>query len=191
MLKPETKVRIRKNVLTREQCAKIIEEANNFEYDILKKDLVEQDVSFDKETLDANTIERDYDESFPLRKVSQSPMEPVFKEWDGNPVYRCKVMKYEKGEYVKPHRDAQWMCLSNYWEPNTNMSSESLVTIPLNDDFEGGEFTVEGKVVPQEVGCAIQIGCDPHRPEASPIHGVKEVKDGTRYALVFWNFSSK
>ena len=81
------------------------------------------------------------------------------------------------------------MCLSNYWAPNTNLSSESLVTIPLNDNFEGGEFTVAGEVVPQEVGQAIQVNCDPFSPETSPVHGVKTVTEGTRYALVFWNFS--
>ena len=144
MLQEYKEAKLIPNTLTREECARLIEQAENFEYDILKKDIVEQDVSFDKATLDANTIERNYDDTSPLRKVSQSPMEPVFPEWDGNPVYRCKVMKYEVGEYVKPHKDAQWMCLSNYWAPNTNLSSESLVTIPLNDNFEGGEFTVAG-----------------------------------------------
>tara|TARA_R110001592_G_scaffold6330_6_gene34148 strand:+ start:3658 stop:4227 length:570 start_codon:yes stop_codon:yes gene_type:complete len=189
MLQEYKEAKLIPNALTREECARLIEQAENFEYDILKKDIVEQDVSFDKATLDANTIERNYDDSSPLRKVSQSPMEPVFPEWDGNPVYRCKVMKYEVGEYVKPHKDAQWMCLSNYWAPNTNLSSESLVTIPLNDNFEGGEFTVAGEVVPQEVGQAIQVNCDPFSPETSPVHGVKTVTEGTRYALVFWNFS--
>ena len=77
----------------------------------------------------------------------------------------------------------------NYWEPNTNLSSESLVTIPLNDNFEGGEFTVAGKVIDQQIGQAIQINCDPFSPDTSPVHGVKTVTEGTRYALVFWNFS--
>jgi predicted 2-oxoglutarate/Fe(II)-dependent dioxygenase YbiX len=181
-------VKIKHNVLTKEQCVQIISNANNFEYDILKKDIAEQDVNFTKEQLDANTIERSFDQSSDMRKVSQSPMEPVFSEWDGNPVYRCKVMKYEKGEYVREHRDAEWMCMSNYWAPNTNKSSDSVMIIPLNDDYDGGEFTVDGQVIPQEVGSVIQVPCDALDRENNPKHGVRKVRSGTRYSLVFWNF---
>jgi len=184
------KVKITRNVLTREQCAEIIANAKNYERDFLKKDIVKQSEYFDKETLDKNTIEVPLDKSYSKRKVAQSPMdEPVFAEWDGKPVYRCKVMKYEKGDFIREHHDAQWMCLSNYWKPNTNKISESLITISLNDDYEGGEFTVEGEVIPQEVGAAITI--PQHAPDHSKsvLHGVKEVTKGTRYALVFWNFA--
>tara|TARA_A100001011_G_scaffold386331_2_gene461947 strand:+ start:10037 stop:10606 length:570 start_codon:yes stop_codon:yes gene_type:complete len=189
MLLGNEEAKIIPNMLSREMCEKIIANADNWEYDILKRDLVKQDPTFDKATLDKNTIEKGYDDSFRIRKVAQSPMKPVFEEWDNNPVYRCKVMKYEEGEFVTEHRDAQWMCLSNYWVPNTNKVSQSLIVIPLNDDYEGGEFTVEGKIVPQEVGSAIQINCNPMKPEISPKHGVTEVTKGTRYSLVFWNFS--
>ena len=82
------------------------------------------------------------------------------------------------------------MCLINYWEPNTNKVSESLVSIALNDDFDGGEFTVNGgKVVPQEVGSAITIPQHALDHTKSFRHGVTEVTSGTRYALVFWNFA--
>ena len=185
----QSKVRIKKNALTSEQCAQLIANAKNFEYDILKHDVIAQSKFATKEELDQGTVESTQEDSYSARKVSQSPMEPVFSEWDGNPVYRCKIMKYEEGEYVNEHRDAQWMCLSNYWEPNTNMQSKSLMVIPLNDDYEGGEFTVEGQVVPQEVGTCIQIPCDPFSPETSPKHGVTEITKGTRYSLVFWNFA--
>ena len=97
-------------------------------------------------------------------------------------------MKYEQGEFVNEHKDAQWMCMSNYWAPDTNMSSESLMVMPLNDDYEGGEFTVEGTEIPQEVGSVIQIPCDALDKDKSASHGVKEVLSGTRYSLVFWNF---
>lgn len=185
----QSRVRIKKNALTPDQCAELIAKANNFEYDILKADTVEQSKFYTKEEMDEGTVEHGYDDSFEKRKVAQSPMEPVFEEWDGNPVYRCKIMKYEEGEFVDEHRDAQWMCLSNYWKPDTNKQSKSLMVIPLNDDYEGGEFTVEGSVVPQNVGDCIQIPCDPFSPETSPKHGVKEITKGTRYSLVFWNFA--
>jgi len=179
------------NVLTREQCAAIIANADNFEKDVLKMDVFEQSKFFDRKTLDRNTKERSLDETYKIgRKVEQSPLdEPVFPEWDGNPVYRCKVMKYETGDYLNEHYDAKWMCLSNYWVPDTNKVSESLVSIALNDDYEGGEFTVEGEIIPQEVGAAIQVPCNGLDRDKSAKHGVRRVTSGTRYALVFWNFA--
>jgi len=183
-------IKITRNILSREECAKIIENAKTYQRDFLKKDIAKQSEYFDKETLDKNTIEASLDKSYSIRKVAQSPMdEPVFAEWDGNPVYRCKVMKYETGDFIKEHRDAEWMCLSNYWKPGTNKISESLITIALNDDYEGGEFTVEGEVIPQEVGTAITIPQHALDHRKSALHGVKEVTAGTRYALVFWNFA--
>ena len=183
------KVRIKKNVLTREQCAELIANAGEFEYDILKKDIADQSKFYTKEQMDERTIERDYDDSFAIRKVMQSAIDPIFAEWDGNPVYRCKIMKYEEGCFVGEHLDAQWMCLSNYWQPGTNKQSQSLMVIPLNDDYQGGEFTVEGTEVSQSVGDCIQIPCDPFELETNPRHGVKTVTKGTRYSLVFWNFA--
>lgn len=184
-------IKIKSNVLSREQCAEIIANSlDNFEYDVLKKDIAPQSEYFDKETLDKNTVERSLDESYSKRKVAQSPIdEPIFPEWDGNPVYRCKVMRYETGDFLYEHHDAQWMCLSNYWKPGTNKISESLISIALNDDYEGGEFTVEGEVIPQEVGSAITIPQHALDHSKSVSHGVKKVTSGTRYALVFWNFA--
>jgi len=184
------KVKIKQNVLSREECARIIENAKNYERDFLKKDIAQQSEYFDKETLDKNTIEVPLDKSYSKRKVAASPIdEPIFPEWDGHPVYRCKVMKYEEGDFIYEHHDAQWMCLSNYWAPGTNKISESLISIALNDDFEGGEFTVEGKVIPQEIGTAITIPQHALDHSKSVRHGVKKVTKGTRYALVFWNFA--
>jgi len=183
-------VKITPNALTREQCAQIIANAKEYERDYLKRDLVEQSEFYDKETLDKNTVEIPLDKSYSKRKVSQSPIEdPIFPEWDGHPVYRCKVMKYEEGDFIYEHHDAQWMCLSNYWKPGTNKISQSLISIALNDDFEGGEFTVEGEVIPQEVGTAITIPQHALDHNKSLKHGVNKVTKGTRYALVFWNFA--
>jgi len=187
--------KIKDNVLTREECAEIIANATDFEYDYLKFDTAQQSKYSDKETLDKNTKELSVKRSFQIydnkiRKVSQSPInEPIFAEWEGRPVYRCKVMRYKTGEYVGEHYDAQWMCLSNYWEPNTNMVSHSLTSIALNDDFEGGEFTIKGEVIPQEVGSAVTIPQNALDRTKSTMHGVNEVTSGTRYALVFWDFA--
>lgn len=182
-------IKITPNVLTREQCAEIIRNATEWERDILKRDIEQQSEFFDKETLDRNTVEIPLEQSYRKRKVSQSPIDPpIFPEWDGYPVYRCKVMRYEEGDFIYEHHDAQWMCLSNYWMPDTNKISQSLTSITLNDDFEGGEFTVEGEIVPQEVGTAITVPQHALDHSKSVRHGVNKVTKGTRYALVFWNF---
>lgn len=184
-------VQVKNDVLSREQCAKIIADAVDFEQDPLKRDVGPQSKEFDKETLDKNTMVRSLDASYKIgRKVSQSSIdEHIFPEWDGNPVYRSKVMKYETGDYLNEHYDAKWMCLSNYWEPDTNLVSDSLISIALNDDYEGGEFTVEGEIIPQEIGSAVQVPCNGLDRSKSAKHGVRRVTSGTRYALVFWNFA--
>ena len=190
MITTKNKIITTPNVLSREQCAQIIDQVKEFKYDILKRDLVKHEVTDDKETIDKNTLERNLIQSAPYRRLAQFHMEnPVFASWDGKPVYACKVMKYRKGEFVTPHRDAHWMCLSNYWVPDTNMSSDSLIIIPLNDTFDGGDLSVGDETITQTVGTAIQFNCNPYRPEISPHHGVSKVTEGTRYSLVFWNFS--
>ena len=183
-------VRKHPNALTRGQCAAIIAAADSWERDPLKKDIAEQSVYFDKEVLDGNTVIRTLEDSSYLRRVSQSAVNPpTFPMWDDKPVYRCKVMRYDVGDFLAEHNDAMWMCLSNYWEPDTNMVSHSLISIALNDDYEGGEFTVNGgHVIEQEVGTAIHIPQHALDKSRAMRHGVTEVTKGTRYALVFWNF---
>ena len=177
----DSKVKIKKNVLTREECAKIIAESKDFEYDMLKRDTAEQSLEANKESLDNNTVVESEEVTFSKRKVSQSAMEPVFAEWDGNPVYRCKVMKYEEGEFVNEHKDAQWMCLSNYWVPNTNKSSESLMVMPLNDNYEGGEFILCGEPLEKKKGSAVVFPSNFMFP-----HEVQKVTSGNRYSIMTW-----
>jgi predicted 2-oxoglutarate/Fe(II)-dependent dioxygenase YbiX len=179
-------VSVTKNFLSREECQNIINSLDNWERDYIRNDTSKPDVTLNKQQLDANT-EID-PEGYKIRQVSQSPTDYI-TEWDGRPVYRCKVMKYEVGDFVEEHRDSLWMCQSNYWKPNTNQRAKDLMVIPLNDDYEGGEFTVNGTEIKQEVGSVIQFpqsGIPGFRPR--PKHGVKKVTKGTRYSMVFWNF---
>lgn len=183
-------VRHHPSALTRGQCAAIVAGCTKWERDPLKKDIAHQSVFFDKEMLDDNTVVRTLEDSSYLRMVDQCPINPpTFPIWDDKPVYRCKVMRYGVGDFVAEHHDAIWMCLSNYWEPDSNLVSHSLTSIVLNDDFEGGEFTVEGgRVIEQRVGDAIHIPQHALDKSRAMRHGVNPVTKGTRYALVFWNF---
>ena len=181
------KVKLKKNIFTREQCEEIIKNHNNFEYDSVVNSTGPIDSSMSKEQIDMFTeVDDNGDE---IRKVSQSSSDFI-KEWDGLPVYRCKVMKYEEGEFVKEHVDSNWMCQSNYWAPGTNKVSKDLMIVPLNDDYEGGALTVEGVEIPQEVGSVIQMpqSGNIHLDRPRPHHGVSTITKGTRYSMVFWNF---
>lgn len=183
-------VKIVPNVLTPEECAEIIASAEGkYVRDFLKKDMVQQSKYSDKETLDANTETRTVRFSGRKRKLCYAIIDPVFDEWDGKPVYSCRVIRYQVGDFAGPHRDSQWMCLSNYWAPGTNLAAHSVMSCALNDDYEGGEFVADYVTYPQEVGSVIQIPQNPLDKEKSMGHSVTEVTRGTRYALVFWNFA--
>ena len=123
-----------------------------------------------------------------LRKVKQSFVPHLFEVWDGGKVLGSKVMKYEVGDFVLEHRDRTGMLHSDCYEPGLDLRSKDLMIIPLNDDYEGGELTVEGIEIPQKVGSLIQIPQPEGDIDARPKHGVSEVTKGTRYSLVFWNF---
>lgn len=190
-------VKLTPNALTPDQCAEIIAQAEagvnheQFTFDILKADTQTQDRFMTKEELDFRSEERTISETSHKRKIFQAhqPYEKqTFREWDGLPVYRSKVMKYNQGGYCTSHRDGQWQTISNYWVPDTNKFAKDLIVIPLNDDYEGGEFTVEDKVVEQQVGCAIQIPQNGDLSKPRLPHGVGYITKGTRYALVMANF---
>lgn len=175
------------NVLSKEQCQAIINSVDNFEDDKYITDIGKLNKYMSKEELESNMkhIPEQYGKH---RKVQQAAYD-YFKEWDGLPVYRSKVMKYEEGDFTTPHKDSQWMCMSNYWKENTNKASKDIMIIPLNDDYEGGEFTVaDGKEVPQKVGSCIQFDQSAEDVSKRLTHGVGKVTKGTRYSLVFWNF---
>tara|TARA_R110002153_G_scaffold122122_2_gene267971 strand:- start:76 stop:636 length:561 start_codon:yes stop_codon:yes gene_type:complete len=182
------KVKLKKNIFSKEQCEQIIKSQTGYEYDTVTNSPGDNINAFmSKEEIDMFIVE-DNDGDY-KRKVSQSGTD-VVTEWDGLPVYRCKIMKYEEGEFVAEHVDSQWMCQSNYWAPGTNKVAKDLMIVPLNDDYEGGQLTVEGVNIPQEIGSVIQmpqsgnISLDIPRPH----HGVSTITKGTRYSMVFWNF---
>ena len=184
----EYRLKATPNVFTREQCDEIIKNHTDYEHDVVRRDTALQSKYYDRKTLEENTeVIEDQD----IRKVKQCSSN-VITEWEGRPVYRCKVMKYEVGDKTDLHRDTQWMCQSNWWVPETNMVARDLVTIPLNDDYEGGDLRVgddnKNYKIPQEIGTAVQFAQSGDLDLPRAVHGVSEITKGTRYALVFWTF---
>ena len=191
MIKEEYRFKMTPNVFTREECQQIIDSITDWEDDEFRIDTAKQNQFMDKETLHNNSkliTEDDENRSkYHNRSVKQSPVDTI-TEWEGRPVYRCKVMKYEVGDKTGLHVDTEWMCQSNYWVPGTNMKARDLITIPLNDDYEGGELQVEDQVVKQQVGRATQFAQSGDNSLPRARHGVSEITRGTRYAMVFWTF---
>ena len=185
------------NALSPEQCAEIIENAEAgighepFEFDVLKADTQLQLNTMSREELDFRSIEKSISETSPKRKIMQAhqPLEhQTFSEWAGLPVYRSKVMKYSVGGFCTEHCDGQWQTISNYWVPNTDLYARHLIVIPLNAEYVGGEFTIEGVLVEQSVGTAIQMPQSGDLDQPRVKHGVNYVAEGVRYALVMANF---
>jgi predicted 2-oxoglutarate/Fe(II)-dependent dioxygenase YbiX len=74
-------------------------------------------------------------------------------------------INYKEGDECKAHVD-EW-------------SSVRTFIILLNDDFEGGEFYIDGEDVPFKVGDVLEF-------DDKAIHGVKKVTKGNREVLVIW-----
>ena len=78
-----------------------------------------------------------------------------------------RILKYEKGQYIKDHSDV-------------NGSIRASCTLNLNEDYEGGEFRFfNGRIKHSfKTGDAIIFPAEPIW-----IHGTEPIKKGTRYAI--------
>lgn len=93
-------------------------------------------------------------------------------------ILKEQIMKYAVGDFVEEHTDSYWR-----WIRPAYIARAVWIT-PLNDNYEGGELYVEGKLVEQVVGVPIKhFILTPHE--------VKPVTKGTRYSLVSWVFVPK
>lgn len=93
-----------------------------------------------------------------LDKVNPLVPENLKNSWINISVYR-------PGERLKPHTDSR---------------SEHTLVVNLNDNYEGGEFIVEKKLIPLNTGDTVIFNGE------AVHHGVQAVKSGTRYSLNFW-----
>lgn len=79
------------------------------------------------------------------------------------------LQKYEKGEFVKPHRD-----------PRNNLG---YTIIAVFGEFEGAESVVGKKRLQLRTGDVLVQRCNLNKLPR-PLHRVSEVTSGTRYALI-------
>ena len=77
---------------------------------------------------------------------------------------RMYVTKYTENQYCAPHVDP----------------SEYTAIIQLNNEYSGGEFTLNNTPIEMSIGDALVF------PNANYLHGVKKIKQGTRSSLALW-----
>lgn len=82
------------------------------------------------------------------------------------------LLKYNKGCYFKEHRDLA---------PHGNSKKIYTLIIELSDcnEYEGGEFVLEGKVINKNIGNVILF-------DSYKLHELKEITEGQRISFVYW-----
>jgi predicted 2-oxoglutarate/Fe(II)-dependent dioxygenase YbiX len=88
-----------------------------------------------------------------------------------NPVLYT-ILKYTKGCYFKEHRD-----LAPYG--TSNKIYTLIIELTNSNEYEGGEFILEGKVVEKNIGDAILF-------QSYKLHELTEITSGERMSFVCW-----
>ena len=81
---------------------------------------------------------------------------------------------YEKGDFFAEHSDGLGIPPNKTKKHNTILSGGYL----LNNDYEGGDFIIDGKKLNVDIGELFYFGRD-------TLHEITEVKSGIRYSLHF------
>jgi alkylated DNA repair dioxygenase AlkB len=83
---------------------------------------------------------------------------------------RIGLAEYMVGDRLQPHvdSDSAWTAVCN-----------------LTDDYDGGEFYLDGKYIPLEMGDVLIFNGNSH------LHSVKRVKRGYRASLSVWYLPNK
>lgn len=113
-----------------------------------------------------------------MKQIGNHLIENIKNVYDvSSPLYvdtACFVV-WPKGSSMHPHRDNQdTESYSTPWRSHA-------AVIYLNDDFSGGEFSLNElkvSVSPKKSQCILI--------EAGLLHEVKKVLEGTRYTLAYW-----
>ena len=95
---------------------------------------------------------------------------PNFKNVFFTNTRNIRILKYDVGQHIKDHSD-----IDEYIRGS--------LTINLNDNYEGGEFTFfqESLIYTLKKGDVLMFPSSFQYP-----HGVKKITKGTRYQLVLW-----
>jgi predicted 2-oxoglutarate/Fe(II)-dependent dioxygenase YbiX len=156
------------NILTIDECISLKELALNFKESKI--------YSPENKTLKAN---------IDIRKVSESKITlpnwflVKLKKWlELHSVILLKtpnvytVLKYTKGCYFKEHRD-----LAPHG--TSNKIYTLIIELTNSNEYEGGEFILEGNVVEKNIGDVILF-------ESYKLHELKEITSGERMSFVCW-----
>lgn len=82
------------------------------------------------------------------------------------------ILKYTKGCYFKEHRD-----LAPHG--TSNKIYTLIIELTNSNEYEGGEFILEGNVVEKNIGDVILF-------ESYKLHELKEITSGERMSFVCW-----
>ncbi len=99
--------------------------------------------------------------------IKSKKISPTFSDHLINASENIRILKYEKGQYIKDHCDV-------------NYRTRASCTLNLNEDYEGGEFTFfDGQIKETyKTGDAMLFPAEPIW-----IHGTKPITKGTRYSI--------
>ena len=99
--------------------------------------------------------------------IKSKKISPTFSDHLMNASENIRVLRYEKGQYIKDHCDV-------------NYRTRASCTLNLNEDYEGGEFTFfDGQIKETyKTGDAMLFPAEPIW-----IHGTKPITKGTRYSI--------
>ena len=83
-----------------------------------------------------------------------------------------KILKYEKGCFFVKHRDrgGDWRSIRK---------KTLIIQLSKESHYEGGELVINDVKCSKSIGNTIIM-------DSGDIHEVKEITDGTRYALIMW-----
>jgi hypothetical protein len=98
------------------------------------------------------------------------------------PVNICHAQKWNVGGNASPHADNS----SLDGEPNAFETNKFVSLLYLNDDYEGGELYFPDEAIEFKPQSCSWVGFN---GGIENLHGVKEIKTGSRYTFVsFWDF---
>jgi|TARA_R100001443_G_scaffold563_4_gene2291 hypothetical protein len=99
--------------------------------------------------------------------IKSKKISPIFSDHFINASYNIRILRYQKGQYIKDHADVDGR-------------TRGSCTLNLNEDYEGGEFRFFNGQIKEsfKTGDAMFFPAEPIW-----IHGTEPITKGTRYTI--------